>query len=42
MKTVHKKPVITPMLEKADSLTDGQLQVNDNSCLREIGQDDRR
>lgn len=30
------------MLEKADSLTDGQLQVNDNSCLHEIGQDDRR
>ncbi|XP_039707025.1 ankyrin repeat domain-containing protein 26-like, partial [Pteropus medius] len=37
-KRTSKKFVITPVFEKANSLTGGQLQVNDNSSLSEIDQ----
>lgn len=37
-----EKPVITTTFEKADSLTSGLHQVNDNICSSEIDQDGRR
>lgn len=42
MKTSHQKPVITPVFEKIDSLAGGQHQVNNNSSLSEIDQDDKK
>ncbi|XP_008567975.1 PREDICTED: LOW QUALITY PROTEIN: ankyrin repeat domain-containing protein 26-like, partial [Galeopterus variegatus] len=41
-KWTSKESVITPTFEKADSLTGGPLQVNVNSCLGKIDQDDGR
>ncbi|XP_057588801.1 ankyrin repeat domain-containing protein 26 isoform X6 [Hippopotamus amphibius kiboko] len=41
-KWTSKECVITPVFERADSLTGGLLQVNDDSSLSEVDQDDAR